>query len=316
MKKIISRSMFKSLSFRSLTFLNSLLFLLPHSASAFELGRSLMTAALGCAQLLEPALHALVEDQSGKTLTWVSDNGELTSGFVSLGKLRGRGLFGALYEIESITLDEIASELSNQKTLIKLPLSYTGESPMFHARDSQKRELENYYYITEQLQHLEMHPRFPERLKGRRLIVPITAAKDTSHGLALFKPEVTGYFLKDISTLIRNNDGNLPHEMKTGLRDIYDLVQLIYRTIRTREQQLPYSTDIRPPNLIWIHEPKMLAMMHMSQPGFALFEMDITFMNMPAYIEKHTTLEAYEANFLKYALAASKPSVMDNSLLQ
>lgn len=282
---------------------------IPVSAYAghLDMRRQLMTMVGACSQLLEPVLHAVVEDHSNKPIQVFNSEREVIHA-IELGRRMGRGFFGSVYVVDGILPSEIVP-FTTLKMTVKLPhylREFEWAGPMLHAEPAPRRELENYHFILSQISKLEndsQYPKNPAWNRGRLMVVPTLGSAETDRGLALFKPLVRGLFLKEIGARIHENGGELPVEMRQGLHDIYDLTQVIYRVVQV-DGKIHYSTDIRPPNLIWVYEEEMLNLLGMSRPGFALFEIDRCPMDVDAFIEGSTTFENYEKLFLDYARAS------------
>jgi len=235
-----------------------------------------------------------------------------------LGERKGAGFFGAVYVVKNYAeLEPRYKRGFDGPIVAKFPhalrfLSFLG--PIKFIKKSTLRELDNLRFLEKHWKSIQQSPEFPKGAafsNGRLPVVPILSVISTKGGTALIKPLLEKgkvLFLKDIAELVEKNGGKLPDSyegvnMEESLRDIYMLVQAIYKTVNVDGQ--PYSSDIRPPNLCFVRDPGLVKQFGMSKPGFALFELDqIPTRRIPclsrAFIEGDTTFEKYRDQFLLY----------------
>jgi hypothetical protein len=123
-------------------------------------------------------------------------------------------------------------------------------------------------------------------------------------GGILIKPEMEGWTLGEIYSRYGEDP---PSRMIEALGEIHALAQVIRRKIKLRVARLGalpkiegLSVDIRPTNLFWIYQKKVLERVGYRRPGFILFELDQVPFNFPQYMGEAMPFEAYLDEFRTY----------------
>lgn len=251
-----------------------------------------------------------VANHEGKDLVLQDGSPEYSEIAVRLGQRLGSGWFGSVYRIPRMS-EEVARFLGvrgKQKVVAKVPhtlkLSATKSANPVSAI-AHEREVRTYDLLIRNRSRLSRAmPMRPAWRGGKLPVVPILRELQTLQGRILIKPEMEGWTLREIHSRYGEN---LPSEMIDGLREIHALAQVVRKKIKlrvTRLGALPkiegLSVDIRPTNLFWIYQKRVLERMGYRRPGFVLFELDQVPFNFPQYMEKSMPFPAYLEEFLTY----------------
>lgn len=264
------------------------------AASMREWSLQLVARVGGClAHLTERPLIAFTHDHSGRQLSFNSSaTGD--SFDIQLGRRLGSGFYGGFYLVERSTLPDVADV--GFAFGVKIPHTFFGtRQVMWHARKKAAQEFELYGSIQAAIPRIEAqkaYPKTPAWNLGQLPIVPIFATTETPQGRFLFKPIVNGKFLRDIATEIKK-DGELPSHYRISLLELFALTQAVY-------QATGMSPDIRPPNFVFVDDPKTMRIMGLNRPSFVLFEMSQVPFNLPKYLAHSTPFEEFEREFLDY----------------
>ncbi len=270
-----------------------------------------------CAELLEKPYQQLVESNTNESLLLTTEQFKTATGrpllfSLGLGKSLGAGFFGQVAVVTHISDPElealvrgVGEHAFSGLLAVKIPhtlrrINFGMSFPFTNAENV--REAESYQRLVSKVPKIEASPLFPKSpawRKGTLPVAPILAAVPTSRGMLIFKPLLRGKGLSQIAEIYKANGNRLPPEMIEGLRNHYQMVQATYGAAA-------FSTDIRPPNLLWIgvetaEERAQLKFLGMSKPGFIAFEMAMVPNNFPVFIEgKGLSFEQYLAQYEEY----------------
>ena len=251
-----------------------------------------------------------VANHAGKDLVLQDGSPEYTEIAVRLGQRLGSGWFGSVYRIPRMS-EEVARFLgvrSKQKIVAKVPhslkLSATkSANPV--SESAHEREVRTYDLLIRNRSRLSRAmPMRPAWRAGKLPVVPILRELQTMQGRILIKPEMEGWTLGEIYSRYGTKP---PGEMIKALEEIHALAQVIRRKVKLRVKRLGtlpkiegLSVDIRPTNLLWIYQKKVLERVGYRRPGFVLFELDQVPLNFPQYMEDAMPFEAYLDEFRTY----------------
>lgn len=269
-----------------------------------------------CAALLEKPYQELVESNGYETLLLNARNPETplprTLIGLSLHKRLGAGFFGQVVIVDQVTdpdLEKSVRQIQGRTfagpLIVKIPHALRKFNlglalPYTHAENV--GEWKSYQNLVAHASEYAQSSRYPLNTawkKGTLPLAPISGVLESERGLLIFKPLLRGWDLKRIAEHVRNNGGKLPPEMEQGLFNHYQFIQAVYAVDG-------FSTDIRPPNLMWLpgdtpEERAQLALLGYSRPGFIAFEMAAVPGNQPHYINgQGLSFEQYRAEFEGY----------------
>lgn len=287
----------------------SLLFLIGiHSATDTAHAGPLSKLASCMVALIEPHYLKLVDYPDNRILLLSNKSKEGGMIGIALKDKLGAGFFGSVVRLEFVSDPEIDRQIRTYKgvefsrgIVAKFPhsLKYVGFGralPFTHSENV--HEVEGYNEGENALPEIEKSESYPKDAawnKGRMPVVPITHTINTERGLVIFKPELEGKGLKQIAKEFAANGEQLPEKYERGLRDMYDFVQAVYGGAKGR------TTDIRPPNLMWVEDPALLEFLGYTRPGFVLFELSKVAGNVPQYINgKGLSFDAYREEYISY----------------
>lgn len=274
-----------------------------------------------CAALIEGPYKKLLESNKNQVLILTDKdttdlNGTHPWVALDLGKQLGAGFFGQVMILnEVISTNGLEKKLRNYngsyfdgKLVSKIPHAFREihmGRPIYVANKQSIAEYENYQLLKINLPAIELDSHYPLDAsfeKGVMPVAPILGVIRTERGWILVKPLLEGLFLSDIKEIYIQNGNALPEDMIQGLKDHYQFIQAVYNVVKPPKEYLfglikskkpgdkGYSTDIRPPNFMWLKgetekEKAQLKFLGYKRPGFITFEMAMMPLNKAHYIE-------------------------------
>jgi len=271
------------------------LLLLGSMAEAFKVP-SLTECGTMAIILTEKPYQALTSDLKGQKLTLHEANNKNRPFTLQLADKLGAGYFGAVYLVEKTSLESLNYSFP---IVVKFPHSMVvaPDIPFFFSVSENNKEAEFYKKIHEaigSIQSQEGYPKDPAWNNGTLPIVPLLNRIVTERGPLLFKPVIKGAkFLSDLAPLYRQNGMKLPSVYVEALREIYDLTQAVFSATGV-------CIDLRPPNMVYIDDPKVFSVFGLKRAGFILFEMSAVVGNVPAFIGPQHPFSEFLAQFEAY----------------
>ncbi|MCA9666109.1 MAG: hypothetical protein KC503_10995 [Myxococcales bacterium] len=257
----------------------------------------------------------LTKDRSGQALHTHGAGGK----DIQLGKLVGKGFFGAVYHLAA-PHPLVPASHAGEPLIVKTahapryrPLRRLArwlmrkqagtDPPLDIATKRLQLELQTYRFLESRASRIAAAPSYPKDTAWRRgalPVAPILATANTNAGPVLLKPFIRGESPKQII----KRYGKLTPEMRRSLREIYDFVQAAGEAIHVakssglapiKEQRggEALSLDARPHNLMWITKPEVLRSLGLSRPSFILVELDQAVGNIPQYLKARTPFADY-----------------------
>ena len=149
--------------------------------------------------------------------------------------------------------------------------------------------------------------RFKDSWQDPKLPIAIAYKKlKSKNGVFLVKPLVRGMFLGDIVKAYGKKASDIPKEMKESLKEIYDFAQIIHQKVivpakisgKTNDQG--FSLDLKPENLVWVHEAEAMEFFGLKKPSFVFVEFSHYAGGDWAYHQDRVTFQNYFQVFLNY----------------
>jgi hypothetical protein len=268
----------------------------------------LNTAQAGIIQKVGSCAMALLEKPYKAAMVNYKDRDMLlhtrdgSSFLMLLGKRFGDGVFGSVYEVLEINgipqLENLPFKLG-----VKIPHALKGtSSPLFYTDASTKSEWDNYQYLVKRVPKIQKDKNFPENpgwLRDALPVVPIVAKIQTEIGTLLFKPIIKGVDIKGMAKIYREDKKKFK-EIEASLKDVYQTIQAIHSQVKVKEEGISlaqligrggYSTDIRPPNFVYVDDEKSMSVLELNRPSVILWEIDKVPYNYPNYIAEDGKME-------------------------
>jgi hypothetical protein len=239
--------------------------------------------SITCAEKVKSTLVDLTTEnwanQKGLVFEAVATNGSTRRFSLDLKKRLGFGVGASVYQVEKIDgLPEVANALSGQAVIVKVPHRFSGHAEPIRALESKiGAEIKIYDELKAQIGKIEADPLFPAQASWSRGKIPTVpyVLVQTNQGRLVFKPEIRGMNLSAIYRKFSPKSmRDLPSEMATSLREVYDFTQAVYnkgRILRKGKEKV-MSLDINPTNLIWVHDPEQLKALGLKRPSFFFYE--------------------------------------------
>lgn len=235
-----------------------------------------------------------------------------------LGKKLGHGYNGSVYKLINQSGVIPPDDSRSFPYVVKMSNRYKDEKDLFKSGKhdhslNNEFEVEDFFRAkTSDLWKTPELEAFKETWKSPKLPIAIAYKRlKSDNGVFLIKPLVVGMFLSDIAKQHGTRSSDLPREMRESLKEIYTFAQIIHKKvivpgkITGKPQDQGFSLDLKPENLVWVHEPKAMEFFGLKKPGFVFVEFSHYAGGDWAYHENKVSFETYFQVFLEYLKAAN-----------
>ena len=235
-----------------------------------------------------------------------------------LGKKLGHGYNGSVYKL--VNQRGVVPEEENNLCpyVVKMSNRYKDEKdlslPGKHDHSlNNEFDVEDFFRShTEDLWKAPELEAYRETWKSPKLPIAIAYKRiKSNNGVFLIKPLVVGMFLSDIAKQYGTRSSDLPKEMKESLEQIYTFAQIIHKKVIVpgkltgKPHDQGFSLDLKPENLVWVHNPNAMKFFGLKKPGFVFVEFSHYAGGDWAYHENKVSFETYFQVFLEYLKAAN-----------
>jgi hypothetical protein len=243
----------------------------PTGVSANESSGALRVRVTKCIQ--DSIVNNLTADFSGKSISVQLSGAENTVSIQLYEKL-GSGLGARVYPVNSSYFDRY--EKASSGVVVKLAHSPSWRSkPKAWAYLNGVIDSEYSQFLTLRDSLLEIQKDFElpknfgwEKNPGNLPFAEIFEIGTLENGdRVLFKQKIVGSKPEEIQ---KEYGDNLPDNLIKGLKKIYDLNRVLYRTVKADGK--PFMLDIYPSNFIWVEKPADLEKMGLRDPSFVMVE--------------------------------------------
>ena len=229
-----------------------------------------------------------------------------------LGKKLGHGYNGSVYVLKN-QQGILAEEDIQYPFVVKMSNRYKAEKDLtvpgkhdksleteYIVEDFFRAQIERLWANSEmdQFRTIWAEPKLPLAIAYKKL--------KSKNGVFLIKPLVRGMFLGDIVKAYGKKASDLPSEMKQSLKDIYDFAQFIHKKVIVpgkltgKETDQGFSLDLKPENLVWVHEPAAMEYFGLKKPSFVFVEFSHYAGGDWAYHQEKVSFPDYFKVFLNY----------------
>ncbi|MBT3980713.1 MAG: hypothetical protein HOE90_05120 [Bacteriovoracaceae bacterium] len=219
---------------------------------------------------------------------------------LAMGDKLGSGFFGSVYDLEAVDglvreglmdtgFEVVAKMPHNDKYQEAVNLAVYAHS----ANPAEAKLYDDLVSLRAPVSRSDHYPAdWPEDFIP---VAPILRTLDTTEGTILLKGKVPGKSLKDLAKLYGDT---LPPDIEKGLKDIFSWVTAVDENVpggaKARQALADggefsgsgFSTDIRPPNLVWVDDPVLLKNLGLKGPVFMLYEFSQVPANLHWYAGK------------------------------
>ncbi len=202
------------------------------------------------------------------------------------GDVVGVGQYGSVYHVKEMRNSETKKFFieEEENLIVKIGNRKKGDSLLDESEFNFGIEEEGFFYnkFDEGVKSMWSDGKLDQYSEvmeyGRFPAVPIVYHLQGEAGDMLIKPFVKGRSIKQLKEKLKS-DGSLPSKYIEGLREIFELSQLVHNNVRTEaspvdSELMRYSLDLKPTNLFWVKSKKAMKKLGLKKPGFVLIEAD------------------------------------------